>query len=235
MKILLLSNSSLPGQSYLGFAREVIIDFLKDSSKAAFIPYAAVTFSYDEYFDKVQEALDPEGVELVPIHKSSNPISLLATCDSVLVGGGNTFALLKRLMENQLFTQMKTMVQHGKPYIGWSAGSNLAGPTISTTNDMPITNPGTFESFGFVPFQINPHYIDVNPDGHMGETRDQRLEEFIEINQNTSVVAIPEGTYLSLVGEKLSYHGEKPGKIFKHGMEVEVFNPGDDLSSLTNN
>ncbi len=234
MKVLLLSNSSLPGQAYLEFAKTPINDFLPGASKIAFIPFAAVTFSFEEYHQKVVGALGNQGYEIESVHASKDPVKTIEESDGIMVGGGNTFALLKRIREFGLFDVIQDKVRNGDPYVGWSAGSNLAGPTICTTNDMPIVNPGTFDAFGFVPFQINPHYIEANPEGHMGETRDQRLEEFIEMNQGTFVVAIPEGTYLTLSGDEMRYHGAKPGRLFKHGRQTETFDSSVDLSFLFN-
>jgi dipeptidase E len=232
MKLLLLSNSSLPGQSYLQFALRPIQDFLNHSKKVAFIPYAAVSFSFEEYYKKVSKVFGQSPFSIGSIHATGDPFKIIEDCDAIMVGGGNTFALLKRIKDFRLLEVIQEKVLTGTPFVGWSAGSNLAGPTICTTNDMPIVDPEGFNSFGFLPFQINPHYLEAKLEGHMGETRDQRLQEYIELNQGTFVVAIPEGSYLELSNGELRYHGSKPGMMFKYGREVENFDENIDLSFL---
>ncbi len=207
------------------------MNFLKDTKKVAFVPFAAVSFSFENYLSKVREVFGSD-LEINSIHSTGDPHSVIEASDAIMVGGGNTFALLKRLKDFGLVDLIKQKVETGTPYVGWSAGSNLAGPTICTTNDMPIVDPGNFESFGFVPFQINPHYVSTNPKDHMGETRDQRIQEFIDYNQGTAVVAIPEGTYLLRDAGGMKYYGGRPGKLFRHGMEVEEFDNTVDLGFL---
>ena len=223
--LLLLSNSSLPGQKYLEFALDTIRDFLGEIKNGVFIPFAGVTFSYDEYELKVNEALSSIDLQIKSIHHFDDPKSALLNAECIMVGGGNTFRLLERIYHFDLFDVIHDKVANGTPYIGWSAGSNIAGLTIRTTNDMPIIEPPSFNSLNLIPFQINPHYTNALPEGHKGETRDQRLEEFIAINTESKVLAIPEGTYLIQQNTPLIYKGEKEGYMFKSPYGKQPFSP----------
>ena len=148
------------------------------------------------------------------------------------MGGGNTFCLLNALYENDLISAIQSRVAAGIPYIGWSAGSNICGPTIRTTNDMPIIEPPSFNALSFIPHQINPHYIEGNPPGHNGETREQRLNEFLVVNPDKKVIAIPEGTALKRQGNSMSFLGELPGYLFSANQPKQPIAPGADLSDL---
>ena len=189
MKLLLSSNSTLFGQPYLGFCKEVINTFLKENSvkNVIFIPYAAVSFSYDKYESNVIKGLDNSAVDIKSIHHFEDKKAALANTDAIIIGGGNTFHLLHEIYRLDIYDSIRDKVINGTPYIGWSAGSNMACPTIKTTNDMPIIEPQSFNALNFIPFQINPHYLDANPDGHNGETREQRLIEFLAVNKETKV------------------------------------------------
>ena len=151
---------------------------------------------------------------------------------AIVIGGGNTFALLKKMQEEDLLDMIFHRVKAGVPYIGWSAGSNVTCPTICTTNDMPIVQPESFKAIGAVKFQINPHYLDANPEGHAGETREQRIEEYIEANPRRWVVGLREGCMLHLHDGKMELIGPRPMRIFKKGVETFEVNAGDDLSFL---
>ena len=200
--------------------------------KAIFIPYAAVTFSFDEYEEKVCERFKEIGIEIESVHHSSDLKQAIENAAAIVVGGGNTWHLQKLLNDNDLVNTIRKKVLAGTPYIGWSAGSNVACPTIKTTNDMPVVEPGSFEAFNLIPFQINPHYTDSNPAGHAGETREQRIEEFIEVNPAVFVVGLREGTMLLRENEKLSLIGEKTARIFKKGSSPHELGNTDDLSFL---
>ncbi len=216
-RLLLLSNSSLPDQNYLEFALDTIDNFLDNIKKGVFIPYAGVTFSYDDYETKVNDALKGINKSVKSIHHYDNAIEAIRNAESIIVGGGNTFRLLERCYHFDLVEEIRKKVNNGTPYIGWSAGSNLAGPTICTTNDMPIIQPKSFDALNLTEYQINPHYNNALPPGHKGETRDQRLEEYITINRDSKVLAIPEGTYLIQKDSGLIYRGNKEGFLFKYG------------------
>jgi dipeptidase E len=233
MRLLLISNSTNPGEQYLGYPKNSIKEFLGDQTgKAIFIPYAAVTFSFDEYEAKVSERFSEIGIEIVSVHHFEDRKAVIENASSIVVGGGNTWQLLKLLKDNDLIGMIRKKVLSGTPYIGWSAGSNVACPTIKTTNDMPVVEPGSFSAFNIIPFQINPHYTDANPAGHAGETREQRIEEFIEVNPYVYVVGLREGSMLVLENEKLRLLGSKTVRIFKNGKKPLELGADDDLSFL---
>lgn len=233
MRLLLFSNSTNSGESYLEYPVPYIRDFLGPKKlNCAFVPYAAVSFSYDDYLEKVRSRLAPEGYTVESIHNQSNQGDLIRNADCILVGGGNTWHLLKTLQDQNLVEVIRDEVISGTPYIGWSAGSNLACPTIKTTNDMPVIEPDSFDAFGFIPFQINPHYLDANPEGHAGETREARIEEFLEVNPKVYVVGLREGTLLRMEGSELKLHGPRSARIFRHSRLPEEKEPGSVLNYL---
>lgn len=233
MRLLLLSNSTNPGESYLSYPKQTIKSFLGDQAlNIVFVPYAAVTFSYDEYVDKVNSSLKEVGLCVKGIHTFSDPIQTVQNADVIMVGGGNTWKLTRTIQENKLLDVVRQKVLNGTPYIGWSAGSNIACPTLRTTNDMPITEPLSFETFNFVPFQINPHYLDDNPANHGGETREMRIQEFITQNPEVYVVGLRESTILHLDGDKLSLIGSKTARIFKNGEDTRELSSTDDFNFL---
>jgi dipeptidase E len=190
--------------------------------KIAFVPFAAVSFSMDEYTHIVQGAFADMGHELFSLHTGTDKVKALEGADAVAVGGGNSFQLLRTLYSTELVRAIRRKVQSGMPYIGWSAGSNVACPTIMTTNDMPITEVPTLRAMGLIPYQINPHYTDVKLDGHGGETRDQRLNEFLALNQRVAVVGLREGSGLVVHNDRTELIG-RAMRLFRHGSEpVEV-------------
>jgi len=233
MRLLLISNSTNPGEPYLGYPKNDIKNFLGNKTvKALFIPYAAVTFSYDMYESKVSERFREIGHDIVSIHHFSDPVKAVREATAIVVGGGNSWMLLKMIRENGLIGPVRDKVLGGTPYIGWSAGSNLACPTIRTTNDMAVTQPDSFEAFNLIPFQINPHYLDANPAGHAGETREQRIEEFIEVNPGMFVAGLREGTMLIREENRLSLVGPRNIRIFRKGNSPQELSQSDDLSFL---
>ncbi|HXE56828.1 MAG TPA: dipeptidase PepE [Gemmatimonadales bacterium] len=218
MRLLLLSNSTNPGGGYLAHAAPRIRRFLgPDARRVAFVPYAAVTVSYDAYAARVAEALGALGHEIVPVHRAADPAAVVRAADAVAVGGGNTFRLLARLYETGLLEVIRDRVGAGAPYLGWSAGSNVACPTIRTTNDMPIVEPPSFRALGLVPFQINPHYTDARLPNHQGETRDERLAEFVALNPEMTVIGLPEGAMLLVEGGRVELLSGRPARIFRAG------------------
>lgn len=233
MKLLLLSNSTNPGESYLSYPRMEIAEFLKNAdSEIVFIPYAAVTFSYDEYEQKVNESLKNVGLRVRSIHSYPDYAQAIRKASAIVIGGGNTWKLVRSLHENKLMNVIREKVIEGTPYVGWSAGSNVACPTLRTTNDMPIVDPLNFETLNLVPFQINPHYLDAHPSNHGGETREMRIEEFISENKDVYVVGLREGTMLRLDDDKLSLIGDRPARIFKCGEEVRELSSAEDFNFL---
>ena len=233
MRLLLISNSTNAGESYLEYPKNNIREFLGNKPvKALFIPYAAVTFSYDTYEEKVNERFREIGHEVMSIHHYNNPVEAVSEAEAIVVGGGNTWKLLKTFRDNDLINVVRQKVLSGTPYIGWSAGSNMACPTIKTTNDMAIVEPDSFNALHLIPFQINPHYLDANPEGHAGETREQRIEEFIEANPGIIVAGLREGTMLLRENNSMTLIGQRNMRIFRKGqVPVEVI-PGEDLSFL---
>ncbi|BDD04033.1 dipeptidase PepE [Aureibacter tunicatorum] len=230
-KILLLSNSTLPNEPYLDWAIDKIKSFLGHKEHIIFIPYAGVTISYDEYTERLNSALERIGLKARGIHEFDNKEACLKQADAILVGGGNTFELLHQLYANNLMNIIRDKVNTGTEYIGWSAGSNVATLSIKTTNDMPITYPESFDALRLVNFQINPHYTEkVIPD-HGGESRKQRLQEYLTINNDAKVICIPEGTYIEVNHDKTTYHGREEGKILCNCGEIKEFSiqPGESI------
>lgn len=233
MKLLLISNSTNAGEAYLDYPKNNIKEFLgPDISKTLFLPYAAVTFSYDDYEKKVQERFDEIGYTVDSIHKYADPVKAVKEAEAIVVGGGNTWHLTRMIHDYNLIDAVREKVLKGTPYVGWSAGSNMACPTIKTTNDMPVIDPVGFHGFNFIPFQINPHYLDANPEGHAGETREQRIEEFLEVNKNIYVLGLREGTMLDVKNNHIELIGPRPARIFKFGQEPVEIQPGGDFDFL---
>ena len=232
MKLLLISNSTNAGEEYLKYPVENIGRHLQGVCEIVFVPYAAVTFSYDEYERKVQKRFDEIGIRVRSIHRAADPRKAIREAEAICVGGGNTFALAKKMQEQWLMTAILRKIKEDTPYVGWSAGSNVCCPTICTTNDMPIVEPQSFKAIGAVRFQINPHYLDANPEGHAGETREQRILEYIEANPRRYVVGLREGCMLRLENGRLELIGSRPMRIFKKGIEPFEVKAGDDLSFL---
>ena len=233
MRLLLISNSTMQGEPYLDYPKFEIQKFLGEKPVTAiFIPYAAVTFSYDEYERKVEERFSEIGHHVKSIHHFADPVKAIEDAEAIVVGGGNTWQLVRTMRDNGLIDAIRGRVSGGIPYIGWSAGSNVACPTLRTTNDMPVIDPKGFDCMNLVPFQINPHYLDKNPEGHGGETREQRIEEFLEINPDIFVVGLREGTMLKLEDKKLELIGKLPARIFKKGQIPKELQVGDNLEFL---
>lgn len=226
-RLLLLSNGSeLIGDEPSELFRNEVRDFLGTSvRRVLFFPFAAVTRTYDEYKAKVLGALGPLGFEVDSMHEAEDPRAAVERAEAVAVGGGNTFHLLRGLYEAGVIEPVRARVVAGLPYVGWSAGSNVACPTIRTTNDMPIVEPPSFEAFRLVPFQINPHYTSEQLPGHHGETRDERLAEFVHANAGVRVVGLREGTMLRVEGSRVRLVGPRPARLFLKGEEPRDLAP----------
>lgn len=233
MRLLLLSNSRNFGGEYLGHAEGLIKDFLGPAVKTVlFVPFASVRVAWSDFAYLVGRKLGELGYRLEPVHAFPEPAEAVARAEAIVVGGGNTFHLLKTLYEQGLVAAIRERARSGAPYLGWSAGSNVAGLSIRTTNDMPIVEPPSFEALGLVPFQINPHYTEETIPNHAGETRAERILEFTTANPGVPVVALREGSTLRLEGGKLELLGEKPAKLFVSGREPEEHAPGASLQFL---
>jgi len=230
----------MAGEAYLGWPQDYIKDFLKDKVKRIlFVPYAGVNLSdkgleesWNPYEEKVAAVYKELGYEIYSIHHEENPIKAVQEAEAIAVGGGNTFYLNYMMHKENIVSEIKKKVQNGMYYMGWSAGSNAACPSIKTTNDMPIIEPASFKAINLIPFQINPHYLDAHPQGHGGETRQQRIEEFLTVNREMFVVGLREACLLEMHGNKLELKGKHPMRIFKYGKEPYEVNIGESLDFL---
>lgn len=210
----------MPGEAYLDYPKYEIQKFLGEKPlTAVFIPFAAVTFSFDEYVEKVETRFQEIGHHVVGIHTFDDPIKAVRDAEAIVVGGGNTWQLVRMMHDQELMEAIREKVLNGTPYIGWSAGANVACPTLRTTNDMPIIDPKGFDCMNLIPFQINPHYLDANPEGHGGETREQRIQEFLEINPEVFVAGLREGTMFKMENNSLRLIGSRSCRIFKKGLQ----------------
>ena len=220
-KLLLISSSVVHGSGYLDHAETEIRDHLRDVISVLFVPYALK--DHERYCAKVQPRLENMGFRFASIHKSEDPRQAVLDAEAVFIGGGNTFRLLKLLYAGNLLDAIRARVDSGMPYTGSSAGTNVACPTIRTTNDMPIVEPPSLDAIGLVPFQINPHYLDPDPNSkHMGETREDRIREFLEENE-TPVVGLREGAMIRFVHGEILLKGSAGARVFRRGSEpVEV-------------
>lgn len=233
MRLLLLSNSTRPGEGYLEWPRSHLAAFLGSARrKVVFIPYAGVRMTAAAYTASVRSVFERLGHTILGAAEHPDPIRALANCDAVAVGGGNTFHLLARLYETNLLDAIRDRVRSGVPYIGWSAGSNVACPTIRTTNDMPIVEPRSLDALGLVPFQLNVHFTDATLPDHGGETRRQRIEEFLIANPGVEVIGLPEGTGLEVAGAEATLFGAARAYVFRAGAEPREVVPGRTLLNL---
>lgn len=223
-RLLLISNSTLYGSGYLDHAETEIQNFLGDLKRVLFIPYAL--FDRDKYAATAHARFQKMGYELTSVHTAADPIAAVNETDAIFIGGGNTFRLLKTLYDVGLLEPIRNRVLNGMPYIGSSAGSNIAAPTIKTTNDMPIVQPPSFNALALVSFQINPHYLDPDPSSkHMGETREERIMQFLEEN-DTTVVGLREGAMLRVENGETVLRGSTGARIFRRGREPLEISPG---------
>ena len=229
-RVLLVSNSTLFGGGYLDHAEQEIRDFLGDIKRVLFVPFAL--YDRDAYASSAHERFKKMGYELASVHNAVDPFLAVEETDAIFIGGGNTFRLLKALYDQNLLDPIRQRVGAGMPYIGSSAGSNVAGPTIKTTNDMPIVQPPSFDALGLVSFQINPHYLDPDPNSkHMGETREKRIQEFLEEN-DTPVLGLREGAIARCENGTIVLKGSTGARIFRRGLDAVEIRPGDQLDEL---
>lgn len=240
-KLLLISNSTMAGEAYLGWPQKYIADFLnaENIKKVTFVPYAGVslsnvslTESYNVYTKKVSDVFAKLGFEIESVHNADDPVEMIKNAEAIAVGGGNTFHLVSEMQRTGIMEAIKVKALKGTPYMGWSAGSNIACPTLKTTNDMPIIEPPSFHCMGLIPFQINPHYLDANPDGHGGETREQRIEEYLVVNRKITVLGLREASLLYVEGNTMKLVGSRDARLFKYGEEPVEYPSGSDLSFL---
>ncbi len=232
-RLLLISNSTNYGEDYLAYTKPHIKDFLGTSIKEVlFIPYAGVSISYDEYSSKVENVFSKLGYAVKSVHNSDDPVAAVESADAIVVGGGNTFHLVHMMHKTGVMDAIRKKVEGGTPYIGWSAGSNVACPSLKTTNDMPIIQPVSFDTLGVVSFQINPHYSDAIIPNHNGETREERIREFLVANPDIVVVGLKEGCMLLIENGDIKYIGTKTIKVFRKDQPTLEFDRSASLDFL---
>jgi dipeptidase E len=229
-RLLLISNSTLFGSGYLDHAEMEICDFLRGVKNVLFIPFALK--DWEVYTQKVRQRFESMGYTLSSVHESANARSAIENAEAVFIGGGNTFRLLAALYAGDVLGSIRRRVEGGMPYLGASAGSNVACPTIRTTNDMPIVEPPSFKALGLVNFQINPHFLDPDPNSrHMGETREERIIQFLEENE-TPVVGLREGALVRVEHGKVQLKGSSGARLFRRGHDPVEVNPVADLEGI---
>jgi dipeptidase E len=233
MDLLLLSSSTVYGSEYLEYCEADLRALFDGRREILFVPYARPGGrSHDAYTAPTRERFAQMGFRLTGLHEAASPVEAVRQAEGIFVGGGNTFVLLKGLYEAGVLEAIRARVAAGMPYAGSSAGSNVAGLTIGTTNDMPIVYPPAFDALGLVPFNLNPHYLDPDPAStHMGETRETRIREFHAFNARP-VVGLREGAMLRRRGDGLRLLGAAGARLFRQGQEPEEYAPGADLSFL---
>jgi dipeptidase E len=229
-KVLLVSNSTVYGRGYLDHVESEIKTFLGGAQRVLFFPFAL--HDRDTYAATARTRFAAMGYSIESAHETAVPQKAVEETDAILIGGGNTFRLLKALQDLDLIEAIRRKVSSGTPYIGSSAGSNVAGPTIKTTKDMPIVQPRSFDSLNLVPFQISPHYLDPDPSStHMGETQEERILQFLEEN-DTTVVGIREGAWLLCNNGAVNLKGQAGARIFRRGHAPVEVTPGTEISKL---
>jgi dipeptidase E len=216
--VLLASTSSLFGKEYLAYLKPHIAELFDGVKEIIFIPYARPGgISHDEYTAKVVEAFVPLGISVTGLHTFPDPAAAIRQAKGFFTGGGNTFLLVKQLHEQNIMNFLKDAVEHGTPYLGTSAGSNIGGVNMQTTNDMPIVYPPSFATMGLVPFNLNPHYLDPDPTSkHNGETRETRINEF-HTQSPVPVIGLREGSWIRVQGEKVTTEGSFDSRVFEQG------------------
>lgn len=229
--LLLLSNSRNPRGGWLDHAEPLIRATLGDARKRIlFLPFAAVTLSFDAYTAMASKRFAKMGCALRGAHRVTP--AQIGEFDAVVVGGGNTFRLLAEARARKWLAPIRARVAAGMPYVGWSAGANLAGPSIRTTNDMPVVDPRGFAALGLVPFQINPHYTERTLGGHGGESRDDRIKEFLKMNPALDVLGIREGSLVKVEGPRATLLLGPGARLFKHARAARDLKAGADVSTL---
>lgn len=232
-KLIIASTSTLHGGSYLDYLMPALKAHFSDCKSLLFIPYARPGgITHEEYTQKVTEAFAPLGIAVTGAHEYDNPADAVAAAEALFTGGGNTFLLVSQLYKLGLMDAIEKAVKGGTPYLGTSAGSNICGLTMQTTNDMPIIYPPSFKTLGFIPFNLNPHYLDPQPGStHMGETRETRIKEFHSFNTQP-VLGLREGSWLEVNGNTIVLKGELRARLFRQGQEPEEIEAGTDMSWL---
>lgn len=232
-KLLIASTSTVHGSGYLEYLTDELLEFFKGIKEIVFIPYARPSgTTHEDYTNVARTKFERLNIKVKGLHESDDPKEEIRNAEAVFTGGGNTFLLLKTLYEFDLIKELRNRIENGMPYMGTSAGSNITGLTIGTTNDMPIVYPPSFDAIGVLPFNLNPHYLDPDPTStHKGETRQTRIEEFLVFN-DIKVVGLREGSWLRVKGDEIELKGPLTARIFEKGKEVYEHQPG--AFSITN-
>ncbi len=226
-KLMIVSTSTIYGSEFLEYIKNEIKSFIK-TDELLFVPFAKPSgISFDDYTQKVQNAVKDLGIKVTGLHEYEDKKQAIENAKSIFTGGGNTFLLLKTLYDFDLIETLRNVILNGTPYIGTSAGSNITGQTIGTTNDMPIVYPPSFDALKIVPFNINPHFIEADPNStHKGETREQRIDEFLKVN-NLKVIGLKEGSWLEVLNGNITLKGNLEAIIFEQNKENQIIKPGD--------
>lgn len=229
--LIIASTSTLHGGQYLEYLMPALEAHFKKCHSVLFVPYARPGgISHDEYTNRVKEVFAAIGKEVSGLHEHGNPAEALQNAEAIFTGGGNTFLLVAQLYKNNVMTVLADAAKNGTPYLGSSAGSNIAGLTMQTTNDMPIVYPPDFRTLGLIPFNLNPHYLDADLQSkHMGETRETRIREFHQFN-SVPVLGLREGSWLDVKGDTIILKGDLSARLFRQGKDAEELEPGSDLS-----
>ena len=230
---IIASTSTLYGGSYLDYLLPELKLHFENCKTILFIPYAQPSgLSYEEYTDRVSKAFAKLNIEVKGIHEFENPIVAIEEAEGIFTGGGNTFLLVFQLYKNKVMDALANALKNGTPYLGTSAGSNICGLTMQTTNDMPIIFPPSFQTLGIVPFNINPHYLDADLQlKHNGETREMRIKEYHILN-SPPVLGLREGSWLEVKGDKITLKGSLSARLFRQNKNPEELESGTDLSNL---
>lgn len=231
--IIIASTSTIHGSGYLEYISDDLKIFFKNASTILFIPYARPSgISHDDYTKIAKKAFTKIDKKINGIHEFDNPVEAIKNAEGIFTGGGNTFVLAKQLHKNKLINTLKQVIQNGTPYLGTSAGSNICGLTIKTTNDMPIVYPPNFNALGLVPFNINPHYLDPDPNSkHKGETRETRIKEFHFFNTQP-VIGLREGSWLQVNNDSIVLKGKLTARVFEYNKTPYEIDSGTELNQL---
>ena len=232
-KLIIASTSTLHGGAYMEYILPTLAVHFKDCSSLLFIPYARPGgISHDDYTKKVAETFASINITVKGIHEFDNPVTAVENAEAIFTGGGNTFLLVTQLYKTGVMAAVQKAVNNGTPYLGSSAGSNICGMTMQTTNDMPIIYPPSFDTLALVPFNLNPHYLDpIEGSTHMGETRETRIKEFHQFNAQP-VLGLREGSWLDVLGDTVIFKGDLQARLFLQGKEPQELETGSDLSWL---
>lgn len=231
--IIIASTSTLHNEGYLDYLLETLQIHFKDCKTILFIPYSRPSgISHEEYTANVALAFAKINIGVKGIHEFDNPAEAIQNAEGIFTGGGNTFVLVSQLYKNKIMDVLAETVKKGTPYLGTSAGSNICGMTIQTTNDMPIVYPPSFQALGLIPFNLNAHYLDADLQSkHMGETRETRIKEFHAYN-SLPVLGLREGSWLNVKGEKITLEGNLSARLFRQNQLAEELESGSDLSFI---